>query len=33
MNANEIMVRKPEGMRALGRPRRIWEDSVTMNLR
>ena len=26
-------VEKPEGKRPLGRPRRIWEDNIQMNLR
>jgi hypothetical protein len=28
-----ILVRKPEGKRPVGRPRRIWADSVKMDLR
>jgi len=27
-----ILVRKPEGKRPLGRPRRRWEDNMKMNL-
>jgi len=27
-----ILVRKPEGKRILGRPRRRWEDNVKMDL-
>ena len=27
-----IMVRKPEGKRPLGRPRRRWEDNIMMDL-
>jgi transposase len=32
-NAYRILVRKPEGKRPLGRPRRRWVDSVKMDLR
>jgi hypothetical protein len=32
-NAYRILVGKPEGRRALGRPRRRWEDNVRMDLR
>ena len=28
-----ILVRKPEGKRPLGRPRRRWEDNIKMDLR
>jgi hypothetical protein len=28
-----ILVRKPEGERPLGRPRRIWEDNIKLYLR
>jgi hypothetical protein len=28
-----VLVRKPEGKRPLGRPRRRWEDGVRMYLR
>jgi hypothetical protein len=28
-----VLVRKSEGMRPLGRPRRRWEDGIRMNLR
>jgi hypothetical protein len=28
-----ILVRKPEGKRSLGRPRRKWVNSIEMNLR
>jgi hypothetical protein len=28
-----VLVRKPEGKRSLGRPRRIWEDKIKMDLR
>jgi len=28
-----ILVRKPEGKRPLGRPRRRWEDNIKLNLR
>jgi hypothetical protein len=27
-----LLVGKPEGKRPLGRPRRRWEDNITMNL-
>jgi len=27
-----VLVRKPEGKRPLGRPRRRWEDNITMDL-
>jgi hypothetical protein len=30
-NAHKILVRKPQEKRALGRPRRRWED-ITMDL-
>jgi hypothetical protein len=29
----KVLVRKPEGKRPLGRPRRRWEDNIKMNLR
>jgi hypothetical protein len=29
----KLLVRKPEGKRPLGRPRRRWEDGVRMDLR
>jgi hypothetical protein len=32
-NAYRILVRKPEGKRPLGRPRRRWVDNVKMDLR
>jgi hypothetical protein len=32
-NACRILVRKPEGKRRLGRPRRRWEDNIKMDLR
>jgi hypothetical protein len=32
-NAYEILVRKPEGKRSLGRPRRRWEDNITVDLK
>ena len=32
-NAKRILVRKPEGKRPLGRPRRRWEDNIKMDLR
>jgi hypothetical protein len=28
-----VLVRKPEGKRPLGRPRRRWEDGITVDLR
>jgi hypothetical protein len=31
-NANRILVRKPEGKRPLGRPRRRWVDNIKMDL-
>jgi len=27
-----VLVRKPEGRRQLGRPRRRWEDNIKMDL-
>jgi hypothetical protein len=32
-NAYRILVRKPEGKRPLGRPRRTWGDNIKMDLR
>jgi hypothetical protein len=32
-NAHRILVGNPEGKRALGRPRRRWEDNIRMDLR
>jgi hypothetical protein len=32
-NTYKILVRKPEGKRSLGRPRRRWEDNIEMYLR
>jgi hypothetical protein len=32
-NAYRILVRKPEGKRPLGRPRRTWVDNIKMDLR
>jgi hypothetical protein len=32
-NAYRILVRKPEGKRPLGRPRRRWVDNIKMNIR
>ena len=32
-NAYRVLVRKPEGKRTLGRPRRSWEDNIKMDLR
>ena len=29
---HRVLVGKPEGKRPLGRPRRRWEDNITMNL-
>jgi hypothetical protein len=31
--AYNILVGRPEGRRALGRPRRRWEDNIKMDLR
>jgi hypothetical protein len=33
MNAYKILMRKPEGKRQLGRPRRRWVDNIKMGLR
>jgi hypothetical protein len=33
MGEKRILAGKPEGRRALGRPRRRWEDNIKMNLR
>jgi hypothetical protein len=30
--AYRVLVRKPEGRRPLGRPRRRWEDNIKMDL-
>ena len=30
---HKVLVRKPEGKRPLGRPRRIWEDNIKIDLR
>jgi len=30
---HRVLVRKPEGKRPLGRPRRRWEDNIKMALR
>jgi hypothetical protein len=32
-NAYRIFLGKPEGKRPLGRPRRLWEDDITLCLR
>jgi hypothetical protein len=32
-NADRILLRKPEGKRPLGRPRRRWVDNIKMDLR
>jgi hypothetical protein len=29
---HRVLVRKPEGKRPFGRPRRIWEDNIKMDL-
>jgi hypothetical protein len=29
----KVLVGKPEGKRPLGRPRRMWEDGIRMDLR
>jgi hypothetical protein len=31
-NVYRVLVRKPEGKRPLGRPRRRWEDGIEMDL-
>jgi hypothetical protein len=31
--AYRVLVRRPEGKRPLGRPRRRWEDGIKMDLR
>jgi len=31
-NACNISVRKPEGKRALGRPKRKWEDNIRIDV-
>jgi hypothetical protein len=31
-NVDIILVRKPEGKRLLGRPKRRWEDNIRMDL-
>jgi hypothetical protein len=31
-DAYNILVRRPEGRRPLGRPRRRWEDNIKMDL-
>jgi hypothetical protein len=31
-NADRDLVRKPEGKRKLGRPKRRWEDNIKMGL-
>jgi hypothetical protein len=31
-NAYRILVKKPEGKRPLGRPRRTWVDNIKMNV-
>jgi hypothetical protein len=33
MNVYRVLVRKPEGRRPLGRPRRRWEDGLRIYLR
>ena len=33
INAYRVLVRKPEGKRPLGRPRRRWEGHIRMDLR
>jgi hypothetical protein len=32
-NVYRVLMGKPEGKRSLGRPRRRWEDGITMDLR
>ena len=31
-DVHRVLVRKPEGKRPLGRPRRRWEDNIKMDL-
>ena len=31
-NSHRVLVGKPEGKRPLGRPKRIWEDNIKMDL-
>jgi hypothetical protein len=33
MNVYRLLVGKPEGKRPVGRPRRMWEDNIKMDLR
>jgi hypothetical protein len=33
INGYKVYVRKPDGNRPLGRPRRRWEDNIRMDLR
>jgi hypothetical protein len=33
IGAYRDLVGRPEGMRPLGRPRRRWEDNITMNVK
>jgi hypothetical protein len=33
IGADRVLVRKPEGRRPLGRPRRRWEDNIRVDLR
>jgi hypothetical protein len=33
LNTYRVLVGKPDGKRSLGRPRRMWVDSVKMDLR
>jgi hypothetical protein len=32
-SAHKILIRKPEGKRLLGRPKRRWEDNIETNFR
>ena len=32
-DACRVLVRRPEGKRPLGRPRRIWDDNIKMFLK
>jgi hypothetical protein len=32
MNADKLLMGKPEGKRPLGRPRRRWADNIRMDL-
>jgi hypothetical protein len=32
-NTYKVLIRKPEGRKTLGRPSRIWEENIRMDLR